>query len=35
VLIASHDLELIRRLGKRIVSLHSGRLVADTGAGTP
>ncbi|MCU0936527.1 MAG: ATP-binding cassette domain-containing protein [Gammaproteobacteria bacterium] len=35
VLIASHDLALIRRLGKRIVSLHSGRLVADSGAAGP
>ena len=31
VLIASHDLDLIRRMGKRIVTLRSGRLVGDTG----
>jgi cell division transport system ATP-binding protein len=32
VLIASHDLDLIRGMGKRIVTLRSGRLAGDTGA---
>ncbi|WP_127474859.1 cell division ATP-binding protein FtsE [Sulfurivermis fontis] len=31
VLIASHDLELIRRLGHRVLRLDHGRLVGDTG----
>lgn len=31
VLIASHDLELIRRLGHRVLRLERGRLVGDTG----
>jgi cell division transport system ATP-binding protein len=30
LLIASHDIELITRLRRRILSLHDGRLVADT-----
>ncbi|QIT56821.1 cell division ATP-binding protein FtsE [Aquisalimonas sp. 2447] len=33
VLIASHDLGLIRRLGHRYLSLAEGRLVGDTGGG--
>ncbi len=33
VLIASHDLGLIRRLGHRYLSLADGRLVGDTGGG--
>ena len=33
VLIASHDLELIRRLGHRVLALKQGRLVADSHAG--
>jgi len=32
VLIASHDLELIRRTGKRVLQLSHGELVRDTGA---
>lgn len=31
VLIASHDLELIRRLGHRVLRLDHGRMVGDTG----
>lgn len=31
VLIASHDLELIRRLGHRVLRLERGRLLGDTG----
>jgi cell division transport system ATP-binding protein len=31
VLIASHDLELIRQLGHRVLRLEHGRLVGDTG----
>lgn len=31
VLIASHDLELIRRLGHRVLRLDHGRLLGDTG----
>ena len=31
VLIASHDLELIRRLGHRVLALKQGRLIADSG----
>lgn len=34
LLIATHDLPLIERLGKRIISLDQGRLVADSGHGT-
>ncbi len=32
VLIASHDLDLIRRMGQRVVTLEQGSLVADTRA---
>ncbi len=32
LLIASHDLELIQSMGRRILTLAEGRLVADTGA---
>jgi cell division transport system ATP-binding protein len=32
VLVASHDLDLIRRMGHRILSLKSGQLVRDTAA---
>lgn len=31
VVIASHDLDLIRTMGRRILTLREGRLVADTG----
>jgi len=31
LLIASHDIELIQRLGKRILTLNQGALVADSG----
>lgn len=30
-LIATHDLDLIRSLGQRIIQLHQGRVVTDTG----
>ena len=33
VLIASHDLGLIRQLGRRVIHLSEGRVVADTGNG--
>ncbi len=32
VLVATHDREMIRRLGKRTLTLHGGQLVDDTGA---
>jgi cell division transport system ATP-binding protein len=31
MLIATHDLDLIRSLGQRIIQLHQGRVVTDTG----
>ena len=30
LLIATHDLDLVRSLGKRIIRLHGGVLVGDT-----
>ncbi len=33
LLIASHDIELVRRMGRRRIVLHEGRLQADSGAG--
>jgi len=32
LLIASHDIELVRRMGRRRIVLHEGRLQADSGA---
>ncbi len=34
VLIASHDLDLIRRAGKRVLQLRQGELIHDTGGAT-
>lgn len=35
VIIASHDLELVRRLGRRRITLEGGRLVEDSASGQP
>lgn len=35
VLVASHDLALIGRMGRRVLTLDQGRLVSDSGAATP
>ncbi len=32
LLVATHDVDLINRLGKRIISLHDGRVAGDRGA---
>ena len=35
VLVATHDREMIQRMGQRVFTLHQGRLVHDTGPQTP
>jgi cell division transport system ATP-binding protein len=34
VLVASHDMMVVDRMGKRIVTLESGRILSDSGAGS-
>ncbi|MCB1773955.1 MAG: cell division ATP-binding protein FtsE [Gammaproteobacteria bacterium] len=34
LLIATHDIDLVRRLGRRVIRLHQGRIDSDSGAAT-